>query len=107
MATGPGSIVFIRAHNVWIARGDGTGQLQVTTDGDATTPYVSPSQSDTGLIAAGHGPHIVLMRQNGLVVNRMDPPALVNEVSHPIDGAVVQTAISPDGSLVTYTFSSN
>ena len=105
-ATGPGTIAFIRAHNVWLARGDGTGAYQVTFDGDQTTPYLSPSQSDTGVIAAGHGPHVVVMSQNGTVLNRMDPPPLENSVSHPLDGPPVQVAISPDGALVAYTFSS-
>jgi WD40 repeat protein len=103
-ATGPGTIVFVKDHNVWIARGDGSSQTQVTKDGDATTPYVSPSQSVTGVIAAGHGPHIYVMRQNGTVLNRMDPPPLTDEASHPLDGPPVQVAISPDGSLVAYTF---
>lgn len=105
-ATGPGSIVFIRAHNVWIAKGDGTGAFQVTFDGDATTPYLSPSQSDNGLIAAGHGPHVVVMTQNGTVLSMMDPPPLQNSVSHPLDGPPVQVSISPNGELVAYTFNS-
>lgn len=103
-ATGPGTIVFIRKHDVWIARGNGRGLHQVTTDGTATTPYVSPSQSDTGVIAAGHGPHIVVMRQNGKVLKRLNPRPLTDEASHPLDGPPVQVAISPDGRLVAYTF---
>lgn len=105
-ATGPGSIAFVRAHNIWLAKGDGTGAYQVTFDGDATTPYVSPTQSEKGVIAAGHGPHIVVMTQNGTVLNRMDPPPLQNSVSHPLDGPPVQVAISPNGELVAYTFNS-
>ncbi|WP_243056518.1 hypothetical protein [Nocardioides sp. SR21] len=103
-ATGPGTLVFIRKHDVWIARGNGRGLRQVTRDGTATTPYVSPSQSDNGVIAAGHGPHVVVMRQNGKVLKRMNPRPLTDEVSHPLDGPPVQVAISPDGKLVAYTF---
>lgn len=103
-ATGPGSIVFIRKHDVWIARGDGTGARRLTRDGTATTPYLSPSQSDTGKIAAGHGPHVVVMRQDGTVLKRLNPKPLTDEVSHPLDGPPVQVAISPNGKLVAYTF---
>jgi hypothetical protein len=102
-ATGPGTIVFIRKHDVWIARGDGTGQRRLTKDGTATTPYVSPSQSDNGKIAAGHGPHVVVMRQNGKVLKRLNPRPLTDEASHSLDGPPVQVAISPDGRLVAYT----
>ena len=103
-ASAAGTIVFIRGYNVWIARGDGSGQYQVTFDGTRTLPYVSPTESDNGLIAAGHGPHIKVMTQNGGLVNRMDPPPLEDSFSHPIDGPVVQAAISPNGQLVSYTF---
>ena len=44
------------------------------------------------------------MRQNGQVLNRLDPPALMNSVSHPMDGVPVDVAISPDGTKVAYTF---
>ena len=44
------------------------------------------------------------MRQNGEVLNRLDPPALTNSVSHSMDGVPVEVAISPDGSKVAYSF---
>src|ERR687891_1756167 len=91
------SIVFIKSHNVWLANADGTGQYQVTQDGTADRPWRAPSQADDGTIAAGHGDDIVRMRQNGTVLNTMDPPALLNSVGHPVDGPAVDVAISPDG----------
>ena len=98
-----GSIVFIKNHNVWLANGNGTGQFQVTTDGTYETPYLSPSQSDNGIIAAGHGPHIVRMTQNGTVLNLMDPKPLPGSAGSPIDGAAQDVAISPDGTKIAYT----
>ncbi|MFS3130057.1 LpqB family beta-propeller domain-containing protein [Nocardioides sp. Bht2] len=101
-----GTIVFIKSHNVWLIRPDGSGLYQVTRDGTFGAPYVSPSMSDAGVIAAGRGPYIVRMKQNGQVLNRIDPHPLTNSVSHPIDGAPIQVAISPDGRRIAYTFAS-
>ena len=44
------------------------------------------------------------MRQNGEVLNRLDPPTLMNSVSHPMDGVPVDVAISPDGTRIAYSF---
>jgi hypothetical protein len=97
------SLVFVKDSNIWLAHADGSGQYQVTTDGTADHPYRSPTQADDGTIAAGHLNDIVRLQQNGKVLNRMDPPALTNTVSHPVDGAPVDVAISPDGSKIVYT----
>jgi hypothetical protein len=76
----------------------------VTADGTAEHPYRSPSQADDGTIAVGYGNEILRMKQNGKVLNRLDPPTLINSVSHPMDGVPVDVAISPDGTKVAYTF---
>jgi hypothetical protein len=98
------SIVYVKDGNVWLASGSGGNHYQVTTDGTAEHPYRSPSQADDGTIAAGFGNEILRMRQNGDVLNRLDPPALMNSVSHSMDGVPVEVAISPDGTKVAYTF---
>jgi len=98
------SIVYIKDGNVRLASGTGGDQYQVTTDGTAEHPYRSPSQADDGTIAVGYGTEILRMRQNGTVLNRLDPPMLMNSVSHPMDGTPVDVAISPDGTKVAYTF---
>jgi hypothetical protein len=98
------SIVYVKDANVWLASGDGGNQYQVTTDGTAEHPYRSPSQADDGTIAVGYGTEILRMKQHGKVLNRLDPPMLMNSVSHPMDGTPVDVAISPDGSKVAYTF---
>ncbi|MEQ6901996.1 hypothetical protein [Nocardioides sp. YIM 152588] len=103
--TGGGSIVFIRDHDVWLVRGDGSGLYRVTRDGTAATPYVSPTMTDAGIIAAGRGTQVVRMRQNGEILSRFDPKPLTDSVSHPIDGVLNYVAISPDGSKVAYGWS--
>lgn len=100
------SIVFIQDANVWLAQPDGANRYQVTTDGTAAQPYSSPSQADDGTIAASRGTEIIRMRQNGSVLNRMDPPPLINSVSHPVDGAPSAVAISPDGLRIVYSLTS-
>jgi hypothetical protein len=97
------SIVYLKDANVWLANPDGSGAYQVTTDGTAAHPYRSPSQADDGTIAAGYGNEIVRMRQNGEVLNRIDPPAMLDSASDPVDGPPIDVAISPDGSRIAYT----
>jgi hypothetical protein len=98
------SLVVVKDYDVWLSKPDGTGLYQVTSDGTYATPYRSPSQADDGTIAVGYGDQIVRMRQNGTVLNRLDPPALMNSVSHPMDGAPVDVAISPDGKRIAWSF---
>jgi hypothetical protein len=100
------SIVYIKDHNVWLSQPDGAKQTQVTTDGTFEYPYRSPSQADNGTIAASLGTNIVVLEQNGNVVRKLDPPALVDSVSHPIDGVPVDVAISPDAARIAYSFAS-
>ncbi len=99
-----GSIAYVKDHNVWLANADGTGQYQVTKSGTYASPWRSPSQADDGTIAASHNDQIVRMKQNGTVLNAMNPPPLMNSVSHMVDGVPVKVAISPNGKLITWTF---
>lgn len=105
-ATAGGTIVLVRDGNVWLVRADGSGLHQVTRDGTTVHPYRSPSMSDDGTIAAGFGHEVVRMLQNGVVLNRIDPPAMLNSVGQPVDGPPVDVAISPDGSKIAYTMTS-
>ena len=97
------SIVFVKDANVWLAHADGSGAHQVTTDGTAEQPYRVPVQSDDGTIVASHHDEIVRMRQNGEVINAIDPDPLVNSVGHAVDGPPVNLAVSPDGSRIAYS----
>lgn len=103
-ATSGGSIAYISDNDVWIANPDGSHHFRVTWDGTANSPYRSPSQADNGIIAAGHLNDIVLMRQSGDLIREIDPPALTNSVSHPMDGAPVDVAISPNGRIIAWSF---
>ena len=100
----PGSIVFIRQHDAWLSAPDGSRLHRLTRDGTAGKPYQSPSQSDTGIIAVGHGNEIKVLRQDGSLVRKLDPGPLTSGVGHPLDGPPVNVAISPDGSRIAYTF---
>jgi hypothetical protein len=100
------SIVFVKDYNVWLVAPDGSKLTQVTADGDYASPYLSPSQADDGTIAVSKGTKILRMRQNGEVINELDPAPLMDSVSHPLDGVPVEVAISPDGSKIAYSFAS-
>ncbi|HMT04789.1 MAG: hypothetical protein KDB48_09530 [Solirubrobacterales bacterium] len=103
-SAGTGSIVYVKDHNVWLANSDGSGQYQVTMNGTADSPWRTPSQADDGTIAASHNDQIVRMKQNGTVLNAINPPPLKNTVSHMVDGVPVEVAISPNGKLITWAF---
>jgi len=100
------SIVFTRGGNVWLAEPDGSRLHQVTTDGTPEWPYRSPSQADDGTIAVSHGTSIKRLRQNGEVIDAVDPPSLVDSTSTRIDGVPIAVALSPDGSKVAWSFAS-
>lgn len=103
-AASQGSIVYIKDHDVWIANADGSGQYRVTRTGTYEQPWRSPTQADDGTIAASHYDQIVRMKQNGTVINAINPPPLSNSVSHMVDGVPYKVAISPNGKLITWAF---
>lgn len=106
VAAPSGSLVFVKGHNVWISTPDGKRHHRVTKDGTAASPYRTPSMSDAGVIAAAKDFLIVRMRQDGSVLNRVDPPALPGSVANnPVDGAPSTVAISPDGTKIAWTVS--
>src|SRR6266498_3039270 len=92
--------------NVWLANADGSGPYQVTLDGDPSDPYGPPSQADNGTIAtsfgSGNTEEIVLLAQNGAVLNSFVP-------NPEYEGGIVDSDISPDGTKIAYTtgFSGN
>ena len=103
-ATSIGTIVYIKDHNVWIARGDGSGARALTRDGDEAFPYGSPTQSDGGVVVATHVHDLVRMTQSGRVLNEIDPGPLPTSAGKSIDGIPAHAAISPDGKRIAYTF---
>lgn len=105
-ASARGSLVFIRDHDVWMARGDGTGARPVTTDGTVRSTYGSPSQADDGTIVAQRGQRIVRLTPAGRVLGTIDPKPVPNGLGHHLDGVPIDLDISPDGRRVAYTFTS-
>ncbi|WP_375482692.1 hypothetical protein [uncultured Jatrophihabitans sp.] len=99
-----GTIVFVKNYNVWIAAGNGSHARAVTRGGTRTSPFHSPSESDAGVIAAARGSLIVRMTQRGKVLNTINPPRLWNSAGEPMDGAVNDVAISPDGRRIAWSF---
>lgn len=102
--TGPGTIVYVKGYDVFVALPDGSGERRLTTDGTATQPWRSPSGSDLGTVVAARGPIVARMDQWGTVLNSFDPPDLVDATGKAIGGTVSKVAMSPDGSKVAYTF---
>lgn len=108
-AAGPstaGSIVFVRDHDIWVARGDGTSATRVTRDGTSAEPYRYPSMSDGGVVATVRDDAIVLLKQNGTVLRRIPVPKghlyLNNGAGSFAVTGPVDAEISPDGSKVAY-----
>ena len=100
------SVVFVKDANLWVANPDGSGARAVTTDGTADSPYRSPSQADDGTIAVSFKQVVRVMDRDGTLVRELDPPALTDSVSHPVDGVAVDVAISPDARTIAYAFAS-
>jgi WD40-like Beta Propeller Repeat len=99
------SIAYIKNDNIWLANGDGSGQVQITHDGTAVLPYRSPSQADDGRIAAAHGSEIVLLAQTGQTLAAFPPPTATDSTGQVITDVPQQVAISPDGSRLAYVYS--
>ena len=97
------SIVYIKDHNVWIAKPDGSGARSVTTDGKSDWPYRSPSQANDGTISAGRGSEVVKLDQQGNILAQFDPPVPAGTASFGASPPQ-DVAVSPDGSKVAYTF---
>lgn len=100
----PGTIVYIKAHNVWIAHGDGSGARRITTGGTAANPWTSPTESDSGIVVAARGNLIHRMDQYGTVLNTIDPPNLTSSAGETLGGRPTHVAVSPDGSKIAYTY---
>lgn len=99
-----GTLVYIRSNNVWIARPDNTGARQLTTNGTAAYPYVSPSEDDAGHIVVGH-----LTRSAGSSVKvarfvRMDQSGnVLQDFPTPIASlSIIFARVSPNGSTIAY-----
>jgi hypothetical protein len=100
------SIVYVKNHNVWVMAPDGSKQRQVTRDGTAGAPYVSPSQADNGRIAAGKGYAIVVVDRKGKRLSRFVPRNLKDSTGHSTAGQPTRVALSPDAKRIAYMLTS-
>ncbi|WP_215812543.1 hypothetical protein [Pimelobacter sp. 30-1] len=99
-----GTIVYLKGHDVYVARPDGSGERRLTTNGTSANPWRSPSSADNGIVVAARGSVVYRMDQWGTVLSSFDPPDLRDSSKQPIGGTIADTTISPDGSKITYTY---
>jgi hypothetical protein len=99
-----GTIVYLKDHDVHVARPDGTGERRLTSDGTAARPWRTPSSADDGTVIAARGTTIVRMDQWGTILNVIDPPDVWDSAGQTIGGQVTHAAVSPDGARVAYTY---
>ena len=101
---GPGTLLYVKNHNIYVSRPDGTGTRQLTTSGTSSSPWRSPSGTDSGIVVAARGGVVYRMDQWGTVLNSFDPPDTTDTAGQPIGGTITHAAISPDGTKVAYTY---
>ena len=105
-AAGPGSLVYVKGNDVYLARPDGTGERRLTTDGTAAQPWVSPTGDDLGTVVAARGTRVFRLSRTGTVLGSFDPPAVVDAWGYQYDGPIAEAAVTPDGSKIAYTYRS-
>jgi hypothetical protein len=97
-----GSIVFIKAGNVWVAAADGSRQRRVTRNGRAGA-YTSPTQADNGTIVALRGTtKIYRLNRKGGVLGRPLSAAVGLRNEGPLHEIASGPAVSPDGQKVAF-----
>jgi hypothetical protein len=92
-----GSILFVRAGDVWISTPDGTTERQLTVGGG----FASPSMADDGTIVALRGRTFVRLRPDGAPVG-MPLDAVGGDWI--VGGGPYDARVSPDGLKVAYWF---
>ena len=96
------SIVFVKRGDVWLARGDGSGQRAITRNGTPGIPYRSPAYSDRGVITAVRGRRDVhFFDRRGKRIRRARD--LSGGPLPPFDPIIVDHSISPNGRRLAST----
>ncbi|SNT00255.1 hypothetical protein SAMN06309944_1725 [Micrococcales bacterium KH10] len=96
-APAPGTIVFIKNKEVWMAKGDGTGQIQVSNSGQILE-YRSPTMADDGTILALKSNDVVRMKTDGTILNTW--PAGTLFPPSEAQNSTQKVHVSPDGKKV-------
>jgi hypothetical protein len=96
------SIVFIKDGDVWLARGDGSGQRAITKNGTDVKPYRSPAYSDTGVISAVRGRRDIhfFNRRGKRLRKKRD---ISGGPTPPFDAVIIDHSISPNGKTLAST----
>lgn len=100
----PGTLLYVKGHDVYAAHPDGTGERRLTTDGTAAAPYHSPTGDDLGNVVAVRGTLIHRMTITGSPLNSIDPPNLFDVWGNPLGPVLDTAAVSPDGSRIAYSY---
>ena len=97
----PGTLVFIKDDNVWYSRSDGTGLVQVTSNGYSSNRYSSPVMDANGVIAVLLGNDVIRMTREGTVLSTVDGGTLLPISEGGLQGTS-SVALSPDGTKIAY-----
>ena len=99
-AQAAGSLVYVKAGNVWTARANGSHAHRVTRNGTRRLPYDHPTQSDSGTIVALRGTDMYRFTHRGRRIGRphqvsagLSGPGSLHEVAE-------ASEVSPNGRRV-------
>jgi hypothetical protein len=97
-----GSIVYLDAnHDVWVTSPDGVTKHRITSDG-ATQHYVSPSETDAGIIvASGKQAFFHYFNQDG---SKARGPFTVLDIACPSIDPPFTSQVNPQGTMVVYYY---
>src|SRR5215213_2022334 len=95
------SLVYAKDGNVWAARPDGSGQVQITKDGSARSAYETPSQADDGTILAVRGSRFARFDRTGRAAGTFGS-VLTGKPGNVGALGPWDAKLSPDGRKVAY-----
>src|SRR5215213_10823967 len=96
------SLVYAKDGNVWAARPDGSGQVQITKDGSAQRAYETPSQADDGTVLAVRGSRFSKFDRAGRPAGGPFGSVLTDKPGNVGALGPWDAKISPDGRTVAY-----
>lgn len=97
-----GTLLYIKNHNLWMARGDGSSAEQLTRDGTASSPYMSPSMADNGRFAVAKGEQFFVYAPTGKLISSWTPERLFMDSQGGILTPPFDPVLSPNGDRIAY-----